>query len=156
MYLRLRNVNKENEWRIMTNHFSFSTDLIFLFSFLFLFNIFLNSFVVLKNNLLAASSEKKSHLGTQTETSNFFSLAICQVFAYEGIAQGSQYAWMWLDMPNGRVLNMPGQRLNMPGQRFWLNKPPVLNTLQPRIWQCCEYTRVTKSAEYAWISLSMP
>ena len=134
----------------MTNHFSFSTDLIFLFSFLFLFNIFLNSFVVLKNNLLAASSEKKISPGHLDRNKQFFFfLAICQVFAYESIAQGSQYAWMWLDMPNGRVLNMPGQR-------FWLNKPPVLNTLQPRIWQCCEYTRVTNSAEYAWISLSMP
>ena len=133
----------------MTNHFSFSTDLIFLFSFLFLFNIFLNSFVVLKNNLLAASSGKKISPGHSDRNKQFFFLAICQVFAYESIAQGSQYAWMWLDMPNGRVLNMPGQR-------FWLNKPPVLNTLQPRIWQCCEYTRVTNSAEYAWISLSMP
>ena len=133
----------------MTNHFSFSTDLIFLFSFLFLFNIFLNSFVVLKNNLLAASSEKKISPGHSDRNKQFFFLAICQVFAYGSIAQGSQYAWMWLDMPNGRVLNMPGQR-------FWLNKPPVLNTLQPRIWQCCEYTRVTNSAEYAWISLSMP
>ena len=134
----------------MTNHFSFSTDLIFLFSFLFLFNIFLNSFVVLKNNLLATSLEKKNLTwALRQKQAIFFFFSICQAFAFESIAQGSQYAWMWLDMPNGRVLNMPGQR-------FWLNKPPVLNTLQPRIWQCCEYTRVTNSAEYAWISLSMP
>ena len=56
----------------MTNHFSFSTDLIFLFSFLFLFNIFLNSFVVLKNNLLAASSEKKISPGHSDRNKQFF------------------------------------------------------------------------------------
>ena len=45
---------------------------------------------------------------------------------------------------------------------FWIclvsvsNKPPVLNMLGLRIWQGCEYARVTHRAEYAWISLNMP
>ena len=35
-----------------------------------------------------------------------------------------------------------------------LNKPPVLNMPGLRIWQDCEWARVTKGAEYAWISLN--
>ena len=34
--------------------------------------------------------------------------------------------------------------------------PPVLNMPELRIWQGCRYARVTKGAEYAWISLSIP
>ena len=30
-----------------------------------------------------------------------------------------------------------------------LNKPPVLNMPERRIWQGCEYVRVTQRAEYA-------
>ena len=37
-----------------------------------------------------------------------------------------------------------------------LNKPPVLNMPGPRIWQGCQYARVTQGAEYASISLTMP
>ena len=37
-----------------------------------------------------------------------------------------------------------------------LNKPLFLNMSGLRIWQGCEYARVTQGAEYTWINLNMP
>ena len=79
VYLRLINVNKESQRRILTKHFSFSTNLIFFlfffFSFLSLFNIFLIH-LLFQKNLPAASSKKKSHPVAQTKTfhKHFFGL----------------------------------------------------------------------------------
>ena len=52
------------------------------------------------------------------------------------LSQGSEYAWSTFH----RVLN----------------KRPVLNMPGLRIWQGCEYAKVTQGAEYAWIILNMP
>ena len=56
------------------------------------------------------------------------------VFAYASIAQGSEYACIWLN-------NAPWQDAEY---------LPVLNMSGLRIWQGCEYARVTQGAEYAW------
>ena len=57
----------------MTKHFSSPTDLIFLlfFSFLFLFNIFL-IYLLFRKIFTGRIIGKKSHLGAETETSNYF------------------------------------------------------------------------------------
>ena len=54
-------------------------------------------------------------------------------------------------------LNMAKKFLN---KQFWyfhrvLNVRPVLNMPELRIWQTCEYVRVTQVGEYAWIMLNM-
>ena len=52
---------------------------------------------------------------------------VCQVSAYVSVAQGSEYAWSLFH----RVLS----------------NSSVLNMLGLRIWQSCEYARVTQGAE---------
>ena len=37
-----------------------------------------------------------------------------------------------------------------------LNMSPVLNMSGLKIWQRCEYVRVTQGAEYALVKLNMP
>ena len=51
------------------------------------------------------------------------------------------YGWI---MPYSRVLNIRGQRFT-----GFLNKPPVLNMSGLKIWQGCEYARVTQGDRYA-------
>ena len=72
---------------------------------------------------------------------------VCQVSVYARVAQGSEYAWIWLN--NALWLGS--------GYAFHrvLNKLTVLNMLGLRIWQGCEYAKVTQGPEYAWISLNM-
>ena len=88
---------------------------------------------------------------------NITGCRIWQISEYVSITKCSEYAWMmpaklfwpfWLWQSSEyawskfhRVLNMPSV-LNMPGEL--------------RIWQGCEYARVTKGVEYAWISLNIP
>ena len=76
---------------------------------------------------------------------------VYQVSAYASIAQGSEYAWIWLN-------NTVWQGSEYAWSTFHraLNKPLVLNMVGCRIWQGCEYVMVTQGAEYAWISLNMP
>ena len=45
-------------------------------------------------------------------------------------------------MPHSRVLNKHSQRFT-----GLLKKPPIVNMARLRIWQGCEYARVTKGAE---------
>ena len=58
---------------------------------------------------------------------------VCQVSTYASVAQGSEYAWMWLN-----------DALWQGSEYVWstfhraLNKPPVLNMPRLRIWQVCE------------------
>ena len=58
---------------------------------------------------------------------------VCQVSAYANVAQGSEYAWIWLN-----------DALWHGSEYVWstfhraLNKPSVLNMPGLRIWQDCE------------------
>ena len=79
---------------------------------------------------------------------------VCQVSAYASVTKDSEYAWIWLN-------NALWQGYEYAFSTFHrvLSKPPVLNMLGLRIWQGCEYERVTQGFEYAWIawiSLNMP
>ena len=75
---------------------------------------------------------------------------VWQVSVYVTVPQGSEYAWKWLT-----------NALRQGSKYAWstfhrvLYKLPVLNMQGLRIWQGCEYTRVTQDAEYAQISLNM-
>ena len=81
----------------------------------------------------------------------FLNFRVCQVSAYASIAQGSEYAWIWL---NNALLQGSEHAWSMFHMIF--NKPQVLNIPGLRKWQGCEYARVTQGAEYAWTSLNMP
>ena len=76
---------------------------------------------------------------------------VCQVSAYASVAQDTEYAWIWQN-----------NTLEQGSEYAWstfhrgLNTPAVLNMLGLRMWQGCEYARVTQEAEYAWITLNMP
>ena len=76
---------------------------------------------------------------------------VCPVPAYASIAQGSEYAWIWLN-----------NALWKSSENAWstfhrvLHMPPFLNVSGLRIWQSFEYASVTQGAKYAWISLNMP
>ena len=76
---------------------------------------------------------------------------VSQVSVYARVAQGSEYAWIWLN-------NASWQSSEYACSMFYrvLNKPPVLNMQGLRIWQGFEYARVTQGAKYALISLNMP
>ena len=70
---------------------------------------------------------------------------VYQVSAYASIAQGSEYAWIWL---NDALWQ--GSEYALPSFYRALIKPLVLNKNTPgfRIRQGCEYARVTQGAEY--------
>ena len=53
------------------------------------------------------------------------------------------------------VLSMAGSKCGWSKGHRVLNMPPVLNMPGLRIQQGCEYARVRKGGEYAWISLNM-
>ena len=74
---------------------------------------------------------------------------VCEVSGYASIAQGYEYAWIWL---NNALWQ--GSEYDWSTFHKVLNRPPVLNMPGLRIWQGCEYARVTQVAEYAWISLN--
>ena len=69
---------------------------------------------------------------------------VCQVPAYEKAVQVSEYAWICLN-------NALRQGSEYACSKFHsvLNKSLVLNMPGHRIWQGCEYVRVTQCAEYA-------
>ena len=70
---------------------------------------------------------------------------VCQVSAYASVAQGSEYAWIWLN--NAR---WQGSEYAWSMFHSVLTKPPVLTMPGLRIWQGYEYGRVTQGAEYAY------
>ena len=86
---------------------------------------------------------------------------MCRNIIMEGfwIFQDSKYVKFLHMQALHKVLNVPeydwvityGRVLNMPAQRFTV---PVFN--QAGLRQGCEEARVTKGAEYVWISLNMP
>ena len=82
---------------------------------------------------------------------NIPGIQLCQVFAYVNVAQGSEYDWIWLN-------NAIWQGSEFAWSTFHrvLNKPQVLNMSGLRIWQGCEYARVTQGVEYVWMSQNMP
>ena len=59
----------------MTKHFSFSTDLIFFFSFLYLFNIFFLIHLLFQVKFTGCIVEKKISPGCSDRNKQFFSLA---------------------------------------------------------------------------------
>ena len=69
---------------------------------------------------------------------------VCQVSAYASVAQGSEYARIWLNNALWKCSEYAWSTFHIV-----LNKPPVLNMPGLRIWQGCEYARVTKGVEYA-------
>ena len=78
---------------------------------------------------------------------NISGFQACQLSAHASIAQNSEYAWIWL-------INTLWQGSEDIWSKF--HRVLVLNMLGIRIWEGCEYARVTKGTEYAWTSLSMP
>ena len=74
---------------------------------------------------------------------------VCQVSAYASVAQGSEYVWIWLN----NALRQ-GSKYTSSTFHKVLNQAPVLNIPGRRIWQVCEYVRVTQGAEYASICLN--
>ena len=69
---------------------------------------------------------------------------VLQVSAYASVAQGSEYALIWLNNALGQ-----GSEYTWSMFRKVLNKRSVLNMPGLRIWQGCEYARVAQGAEYA-------
>ena len=84
---------------------------------------------------------------------------VCQVFAYTSVAQDSEYAWI---MQSNALWQ--GSEYACSTFHSVSNKPLVLNILELRIWQVCEYARVTQvlnkpkeallMSEYALICLN--
>ena len=74
---------------------------------------------------------------------------VCQISAYATVAQGPEYASIRLN--NALWL---GSKYAWSKFNRVLNKPPVLNMPGVRIWQSCEYVRVTQGA--FWICLNKP
>ena len=64
---------------------------------------------------------------------NILGFPVCQVSAYARVAQGSEYAWIWL---NNALWQSSGYVWSTSHRA--LNKPPVLNMPGLRIWQDCE------------------
>ena len=76
---------------------------------------------------------------------------VCQASAYARVAQGSKYAWMWLN-------NVLWQSSEYTWSTFHKvsNKLPVLNMPRLRIWQGCNMRglyKVLNLAESAWVCL---
>ena len=69
-------------------------------------------------------------------------LRVCQVCAYASVAQGSEYAWIWLN----NALKQGSEYAWSTFHRF-LNKPPAQN--MARMWICERYTG-------CWICLNKP
>ena len=82
------------------------------------------------------------------KSSEYSSIPNSLVSAYTVAAQGLEYTLIWLNNSLWQVLNMSFHRV--------LNMSPVLNMSGLKIWQRCEYVRVTQGAEYALVKLNMP
>ena len=92
--------------------------------------------------------------------------SVLNINQFSLICQGCEYAF---GCNHKRLLNIPGIQVSqvsldeslhkvLARSTFHrvLNKPLVLNMVLCRIWQGCEYVRVTQGAEYAWISQNIP
>ena len=81
---------------------------------------------------------------------NILGFQVCQVSAYTSVAQGSEYAGIWMN-------NALCQGSEYPWSMFHkvLNKPLFINIPGLRKWQGFENARIRQGAENGWISLNM-
>ena len=79
---------------------------------------------------------------------------VSQVFAYASVAQGPEYAWIWLNDDLWQ-----GSEYARSTFHRALNKTPILNMPGLRIWEVGNkrgLQKVLNKPEYALISLNIP